>query len=129
VPSYDYVCSACGHRMEVVHGIHGHGPETCPVCGGRMLKAVVAPAVHFKGSGWAKKDRGVASSTRAAAKAAAGGDEGSPGGAASSGGANGSGGASGSGGANGSVAEAAADPGAESTSSSASTATSSDRVD
>jgi putative FmdB family regulatory protein len=72
VPIYDYVCTACGHRVEVAHGIHGHGPEACPVCGGRLRKAVVAPAVHFKGSGWAKKDRGTASSTQAAAKAAAG---------------------------------------------------------
>jgi putative FmdB family regulatory protein len=72
VPNYDYICTACGHRMEVAHGIHGQGPEACPVCGGTMRKAPSAPAVHFKGSGWAKKDRGVASSTKAAAKAAGG---------------------------------------------------------
>jgi predicted nucleic acid-binding Zn ribbon protein len=54
--------------MEVVHGIHGHGPEACPACAGTMRKAMVAPAVHFKGSGWAKKDRGAATRTKAAAK-------------------------------------------------------------
>jgi len=75
VPTYDYICSACGHRMEVVHGIHGHGPETCPICGGPMRKAFVAPAVHFKGSGWAKKDR-AAGAKKTTAKAAAGADEG-----------------------------------------------------
>lgn len=69
MPTYDYVCSACGHRMEVVHGINGHGPEACPVCGGPMRKAFVVPTVHFKGSGWAKKDRGAAASTKAAARA------------------------------------------------------------
>jgi putative FmdB family regulatory protein len=90
VPIYDYVCNACGHRMEVVHGIHGHGPEACPVCGGRMRKAFVAPAVHFKGSGWAKKDRGAVGSTKAAAKPSAAGEEGSSGGAGSTGGATGS---------------------------------------
>jgi putative FmdB family regulatory protein len=74
VPTYDYLCTVCGHGLEVVHGIHGHGPTTCPVCGGPMRKAFAAPAVHFKGSGWAKKDRGAAVSTRAAAKADAGGD-------------------------------------------------------
>ena len=85
MPTYDYVCSACGHRMEVVHGIHGHGPERCPVCGAAMRKAFVVPTVHFKGSGWAKKDRGAAKTTKAAAKsgsaeggsAASGGPEGS----------------------------------------------------
>jgi putative FmdB family regulatory protein len=74
VPTYDYLCAACGHREEIVHGIHGQGPTACPVCGGAMRKAVAAPAVHFKGSGWAKKDRGAAIATRAAAKAEAGGD-------------------------------------------------------
>jgi putative FmdB family regulatory protein len=57
VPTYDYVCSACGHEIEVVHGVHGHGPSHCPVCGGTMRKSISAPAVHFKGSGWAKKER------------------------------------------------------------------------
>lgn len=69
MPIYDYLCTACGHRMEVVHGIHGHGPAACPACAGQMRKAMVAPAVHFKGSGWAKKDRGAATRTKAAARA------------------------------------------------------------
>ena len=36
-----------------------HGPTFCPVCGaeGTMTKAFTAPTIHFKGSGWAKKDR------------------------------------------------------------------------
>ncbi len=58
MPTYDYVCSACGHEIEVVHGVHGHGPSACPRCGGPMRKSFTAPAVHFKGSGWAKKERG-----------------------------------------------------------------------
>ncbi len=57
MPTYDYVCQKCGHRMEVVHGLHGHGPSTCPVCGGDMRKAFAPPAVHFKGTGWARKER------------------------------------------------------------------------
>ena len=66
VPTYDYRCTVCGHEIEVVHGVHGHGPDACPVCGGAMRKAFVVPAIHFKGSGWAKKDRGASSSTKAA---------------------------------------------------------------
>jgi len=57
VPTYDYVCSSCGHQMEVTHSIHGHGPSHCPRCGAPMRKAISAPAVHFKGSGWARKER------------------------------------------------------------------------
>lgn len=74
MPTYDYLCTVCGHREETVHGIHGQGPTACPVCGGPMRKAVAAPAVHYKGSGWAKKDRSAASANRAAAKPDAGGD-------------------------------------------------------
>ena len=56
MPIYEYVCSNCGHRMEVVHSIHGHGPGECPECGGPVKKAFSPPAVHFKGTGWARKE-------------------------------------------------------------------------
>jgi putative FmdB family regulatory protein len=71
VPIYDYVCSACGHRTEILHGVHDAGPNFCPECGaeGTMRKAIAAPTFHFKGSGWAKKDRAAGSRTKAAAKA------------------------------------------------------------
>ena len=75
MPTYDYLCRSCGHRVEVVHGIHSHGPASCPVCGAPMRKAISAPTIHFKGSGWAKKDRTPTPSTKAAAKAGAGGDD------------------------------------------------------
>ncbi len=58
MPLYDYDCAACGRRFEVVHGVHVEGPTICPICGsGPIRKAISAPAVHFKGSGWAKKER------------------------------------------------------------------------
>jgi putative FmdB family regulatory protein len=69
MPIYDYVCSACGDRTEVIHGIDAPSPRFCPACGaeGTLRKAFVVPTVHFKGSGWAKKDRSTVS--RSAAKA------------------------------------------------------------
>jgi putative FmdB family regulatory protein len=58
MPTYDYRCAACGHRFEVVHGVNVPGPEACPVCGSTSVrKTITAPAVHYKGSGWAKKER------------------------------------------------------------------------
>jgi putative FmdB family regulatory protein len=58
MPTYDYRCAACGHRFEVVHGVNAPGPEVCPVCGSTSVrKTITAPAVHYKGSGWAKKER------------------------------------------------------------------------
>jgi putative FmdB family regulatory protein len=93
MPTYDYTCAACGHRFEIVHGVHGHGPEACPSCGGGPVrKAFAPPTVVFKGSGWAKVDRRPSSSsakrdsgdesskpkeTESAAPAPAGGDGGS----------------------------------------------------
>jgi putative FmdB family regulatory protein len=58
MPVYDYDCAACGRRIEVVHGVYAPGPAHCPSCGGGPLrKTITAAAVHFKGSGWAKKER------------------------------------------------------------------------
>jgi putative FmdB family regulatory protein len=58
MPLYDYDCAACGRRFEVIHGVHADSPTTCPLCGkGPVRKAITAPAVHYKGSGWAKKER------------------------------------------------------------------------
>jgi putative FmdB family regulatory protein len=61
MPIYEYVCDN-GHRFDVIHGIHDSGPSECPVCGSTgVRKAFAAPAIHFKGSGWAKKDRSATS--------------------------------------------------------------------
>ena len=66
MPAYDYDCAACGRRFEVIHGVHADGPTTCPLCGkGPVRKAISAPAVHYKGSGWAKKERRTTPTTAA----------------------------------------------------------------
>jgi putative FmdB family regulatory protein len=64
MPVYDYTCAACGRRFEVVHGVHAEGPTSCPLCGkGPVRKAITAAAVHYRGSGWAKKERHAAASS------------------------------------------------------------------
>ena len=69
MPLYDYKCMKCGHEIEVMHSVHGHGPSACPVCGGEMRKSYAPPNVVFKGSGWARKEspRGRASAKARAA--------------------------------------------------------------
>jgi putative FmdB family regulatory protein len=58
MPLYDYDCAACGRRFETIHGLFDDPPTACPLCGsGPVRKAIGAPAVHYKGSGWAKKER------------------------------------------------------------------------
>jgi putative FmdB family regulatory protein len=72
MPTYDYVCRHCGHRFEVIHGVHADGPSHCPVCHkGGVRKAISAPSIVFKGSGWAKKDRSSTSRPAAASSGSA----------------------------------------------------------
>jgi putative FmdB family regulatory protein len=63
MPIYEYVCTACDHRADILHGINDPGPNFCPSCGreGTMKKQFAPPAIHYKGSGWAKKDRSATS--------------------------------------------------------------------
>ncbi len=61
MPVYDYACTVCGRTVEVIHGVHAHGPSTCEACGAPMRKLLSPPAIVFKGSGWAKKDARAAS--------------------------------------------------------------------
>jgi putative FmdB family regulatory protein len=56
MPLYDYIC-ANGHTVEVMHGVNDSGPARCDRCGAEMRKLLSTPAIVFKGSGWAKKDR------------------------------------------------------------------------
>ena len=72
MPTYDYVCSNCGRTSEIVHSINGSPPAACPACGavGTLRKAFNPPTIHFKGSGWAKKDRSSGHSRPARAESA-----------------------------------------------------------
>jgi len=66
MPIYDYGCTNCGHVLEVIHGVHEPGPTVCPECGGLLRKRISPPTIHFRGTGWAKKDARQATEARAA---------------------------------------------------------------
>lgn len=67
---YDYDCAACGRRFEAVHGVFEDAPTVCPLCGsGPVKKAFSPPTIHFKGSGWAKKERQASTASRASRSA------------------------------------------------------------
>src|SRR3954466_9304264 len=74
MPIYEYACTACDHRTDILHGLNDPGPQFCPSCGreGTMRKLFAPPTIHFKGSGWAKKDRGSASASRASSNTKSG---------------------------------------------------------
>ena len=87
MPIYEYVCTACDHRTDILHGINDQGPHFCPSCGreGTMRKLFAPPVIHYKGSGWAKKDRGGSGSRPSAGSSSSSGSPGSEGGKGSSG--------------------------------------------
>lgn len=57
MPIYEYQCSACGHRLEVIQKFSDAPLTDCPECGQPVLqKMISAPSFQLKGSGWYKTD-------------------------------------------------------------------------
>ena len=58
MPIYEYECTECAERSELLVS-HGDSSEkTCSVCGGSLRKLISAPSFQFKGSGWYVTDYG-----------------------------------------------------------------------
>jgi putative FmdB family regulatory protein len=56
MPLYEYQCTKCGERTEILQGVSGPPHTHCPKCGGEVKKLFSAPAIQFKGSGFYKTD-------------------------------------------------------------------------
>lgn len=57
MPIYDYECTQCGHRIEVMQKFSDAPPAECPACSQpAMRKMLSAPSFHLKGSGWYQTD-------------------------------------------------------------------------
>jgi putative FmdB family regulatory protein len=52
MPLYEYRCTKCGERLEVLQHLSDARLAECPRCGGALEKVISAPALQFKGSGW-----------------------------------------------------------------------------
>jgi len=52
VPIYEYLCSRCGERTEVIQKVGARPLRRCRSCQGRLEKLVSRSAVVFKGGGW-----------------------------------------------------------------------------
>jgi putative FmdB family regulatory protein len=55
VPIYVYKCDN-GHTFEAMQSMSEDPLDTCEVCGAAARRQLVAPAVHFKGSGFYTTD-------------------------------------------------------------------------
>jgi putative FmdB family regulatory protein len=62
MPLYEYQCTQCSSREEVIQKMTDPPLEQCAKCGGAMKKLFSSPAIQFKGSGFYKTDYASASS-------------------------------------------------------------------
>jgi putative FmdB family regulatory protein len=56
MPTYEYACTECGDRTEVVQSISEAPLTTCTVCGGALRKVFSPVGIVFKGSGFYRTD-------------------------------------------------------------------------
>ena len=56
MPTYEYACTECGNRIEVVQSISDPPLTTCTVCGGPLRKVFSPVGIVFKGSGFYRTD-------------------------------------------------------------------------
>ncbi len=63
MPTYQYACTVCGHRLEAVQSFSDAALVECPECAGRLRKLYSGVGIVFKGSGFYRTD------SRASAKA------------------------------------------------------------
>ncbi len=52
MPLYEYECSECSRRTEVLQRFDEAPLAACPHCGGEVRRLISAPAFQFKGTGW-----------------------------------------------------------------------------
>ena len=57
MPIYDFQCSSCGHKAEVMRKISAASIDVCPECGAETFsKQLSAPSFQLSGSGWYATD-------------------------------------------------------------------------
>jgi putative FmdB family regulatory protein len=80
VPTYQYACTECGDRSEVVQRFSDDPLTVCSACGGKLRKIFSPVGIVFKGSGFYRTDsRNGSSSVPAAKDGSANGSNGSNG--------------------------------------------------
>jgi putative FmdB family regulatory protein len=57
MPIYDYLCSECGCKQEVMRKVSAPSIEACPACGKEAFtKQLSAPSFQLNGTGWYATD-------------------------------------------------------------------------
>jgi putative FmdB family regulatory protein len=63
VPTYQYACTACGHKFDAVQSFSDASLTDCPECAGRLRKVFSSVGIVFKGSGFYRTDSRAAESS------------------------------------------------------------------
>jgi putative FmdB family regulatory protein len=71
LPTYEYACTACGHRLEAVQKFTDDPLTECPECGAALRKVYGAVGIVLKGSGFYKTDSRAAAGANGSAKKSA----------------------------------------------------------
>lgn len=56
MPTYDYLCEACGHAFELFQSFKDDPVVECPNCAGPVRRVIAPTPVIFRGSGWYATD-------------------------------------------------------------------------
>ena len=68
MPTYEYACTACGHRLDAVQKFTDDPLTECPECGGALRKVYGAVGIVLKGSGFYKTDSRAAAGSNGSGK-------------------------------------------------------------
>ena len=68
MPIYEYQCTQCNERHEIIQRISDAPLQHCPKCSGPLKKLFSSPAIQFKGSGFYKTDYASGSAAPSSAK-------------------------------------------------------------
>ncbi len=68
MPTYEYACTSCGHRLEAVQSFTDDPLTECPECGSALRKVYGAVGIVLKGSGFYKTDSRAASAGNGSGK-------------------------------------------------------------
>jgi putative FmdB family regulatory protein len=90
VPTYQYACTDCGDRSEVVQRFTDDPLTVCSACGGKLRKVFSPVGIVFKGSGFYRTDSRKGATTVGAGKDGAANDGAAKDGAAKDGATSGS---------------------------------------
>ena len=58
MPLYEYECTVCKHRFDLLQKFSDEPAKICVQCGAPVVRLLSSPAIQFKGTGWYVTDYG-----------------------------------------------------------------------